>query len=375
MAPARLLPSVFLVALACRAPADPPSHVPAGASADAPGTATVERRLALMGTWFDLEVEAGDRAAALAASERAVRAVEVVEGRLSTWREDTELARLNRGPVGEPVALSPELAHDLGEAARLWRLTGGAFDPGLGALVRAWGLRTGGRKPSAEELAAARAAGGFAAFELGPRTATRRHALAEVEEGGFGKGIALDAALAELAAAGATRACLDLGGQVASFGSAAASRSREWELADPMDRERPVLALRLGPGSLSTSGNSERGILVDGEPCSHLLDPVTGRPAPERGSFSVLAPDATSADALSTGLYVLGADAAFAWVAAHPGHELVVIEPVCASRRALASPGLRGRLRALVPELEIVFVDPRPSLRAAAAALVPVSSP
>jgi len=66
-----------------------------------------------MGTEATVRVEASDREAALAASEAAVRALEAAEARLSTWTDDSELARLNLAPVGEPVALSPELAAEL----------------------------------------------------------------------------------------------------------------------------------------------------------------------------------------------------------------------------------------------------------------------
>src|SRR5688572_16274961 len=138
---------------------------PRGAD-DGAGPVTVERRLGAMGTWLELSVAAGERALALEASELAVRAVEACEARFSTWRDDSELARLNRSEVGREVTLSTALAGNLEEARFFWRATGGAFDPGLGALVAAWGLRTGGHAPGAAELAAARAAGGFAGIEL-----------------------------------------------------------------------------------------------------------------------------------------------------------------------------------------------------------------
>jgi len=308
-----------------------------------------------MGTWLDLSVEGRERAEALRASEAAVRAVAEVEGRLSTWEASSELSRLNATAPGEPFALSYALARDLERVGELWRVTDGAFDPGLGALVEAWGLRTGGRVPSAEELAAARASGGFSGFELDGSTARRRHALARIEEGGFGKGVGLDAALEVLRQSGASSAVLDLGGQVAVLGAGPVVR----ELADPRDRERPVLELCLGPGSLSTSGNSERGIVVNGERLGHILDPRTGAPAPDFGSLTVFAPDATTADALSTGLYVLGPEAAFAWIAARPaseGLELLVLEPRGDGLLCTASAGWRDRLRVLVPELELHFV-------------------
>ena len=324
------------------------------------GAAQVERRLAAMGTWFDLAVRDRDREHALAASERAVRAVEAVEARLSTWREDSELSQLNHAPVGTAVELTEELAADLERARRYWRATEGAFDPGLGALVAAWGLRTGGRQPSAEELAAARAVGGFAAFELDGRRAVRLQPLAAIEEGGFGKGIALDAALAALRDSGVTEAELDLGGQLAVLGAPCTSA-----LADPRDRARAVLELSVPAGSLATSGNSEHGILVAGVHRGHLLDPRTGEPADDFGSLSVWAADATAADCLSK-LFVLGPEGALRWQAAHPEVELIVIEARGDRLLARATSGWRGRLRPLVPDLELSFVTegslPIPSL-------------
>ena len=68
-------------------------------------------------------------------------------------------------------------------ARELWRATDGAFDPGVGGLVRAYGLRSGGRWPAADELAELLAARGLASLALDGRTARRLHPLLELEEG------------------------------------------------------------------------------------------------------------------------------------------------------------------------------------------------
>jgi len=293
-------------------------------AATAPGgePAAVERRLGMMGTALELRVDAPSRAAALAASEVAVRALEAAESRLSTWRDDSELERLNRTPAGIPLQLSPRLAAELREVQRWWRETAGAFDPGIGALVAAWGLRDGGRVPSRQELETARAAGGLAALR-----------------------IAADGR--------ASSAVLDLGGQVAVYGPA----SWTIPLADPRDRRRPVLALTLASGSIATSGNSEHGFERGGVRYGHLLDPRTGEPAHDFGSLTAWAPGALAADALSK-LFVLGPDAALAWARAHPGIEIVTLEPFAGGLRARATAGWKGKLEALVPELEVEFEPP-----------------
>jgi thiamine biosynthesis lipoprotein len=320
------------------------------------GSARVERSLGLMGTSLELMVEARDRATALAASELAVRALETTEARLSTWRTDSELARLNATPAYESFHMSSELAAELTAARRWWLETDGRFDPGVGGLVQAWGLREGGRRPSPSELTQAQAAGGLASLALDGRNATREHADLLLEEGGFGKGAGLDAALSAMREGGATRAVLDLGGQVALLGSG----PFQLAVAHPDDRNRPMLEVTVDGGSLATSGNSERGIVVEGEHLGHLLDPRTGQPAEDFGSITVWAQDAMTADCLSTALYVAGPDAALAWVAERPGIEVIVVERSDGSLLVRPSDGLRGRLRPLWGDLEVRF-SPTPS--------------
>lgn len=321
-----------------------------GACAGAPPrTAQVERRVMLMGTSLEIVVEAPDRAAGLAASEQAIKALEAAEARLSTWRNDSELARLNQTPAGEPRALSAGLASDLAAAKRCWQETAGGFDPGVGGLVQAWGLRTGGRLPSERERQAA--AGSIAALRLGPNdSAVRERPGLVLEEGGFGKGAGLRDAIGVLSRAGVSRASLDLGGQVAVLG-------RGWTIsvADPRRRERPVLALSIDGGSVSTSGNGERGIEVNGRRLGHILDPRTGVPAADFGSLTVWTADPLRADCLSTGLYVLGPERALRWAAEHGGVEVLVLRPDGNRLEALASPGLKGRLKTLNAEVEIDF--------------------
>lgn len=305
----------------------------------------VERRLAMMGTSLEIRVEAADREQALAASERAVAAIEAAEDRLSTWRDDSELARLNSAPAGQPFSLSPALAADLAKAKRCWEETDGAFDPAVGKLVQAWGLRGGGRRPDPEELRAAVDAAGLEGLRIEGAVAIRERGDLVLEEGGFGKGAGLADALEALGFV--DRAWLDLGGQTAVLG--------RWSVpvADPRLRDRPVIALTIDGGSVSTSGNSERGIVVDGERLGHILDPRSGRPAPDFGSLTVWTADPLRADCLSTGLYVMGPEPALGWAADHPGVEVLVLRPRGERLEALASAGLEGKLEVLADGVDL----------------------
>lgn len=264
---------------------------------------TIVRHLAAMGTALALTVSAPTRDLALNASEAAVHAVEAAERLLSTWRDDTPLARLNAAAPGVPAPVPPELFALLKRVFEWEKTTDGAFDPAVLSLVTAWGLRTGGRIPDAKSLARARAASRAAlfTFEESSFTVTRCDALAGIDEGAWGKGWALDRAADALRAAGSTSFVLDLGGQILAGGDGTTIL-----VAHPRDRARTVATLRLKDASASTSGNSERGMVVNGRRIGHLLDPRTGEPAPDFGSVTVVAREGFAADVLSTAFFVLG---------------------------------------------------------------------
>lgn len=278
----------------------------------------VERQAALMGTVLRAEVVAVERATGFEALEAAFAEVRRLEGVLSSWTAESEVGRLNAAPVGEPVALSPELAELLAEAVEWSRSTGGAFDPAVGALVDAWELRGAGRRPSEGELAAALRASGTASYRLDADGRELRRAApgAWLDTGGFGKGAALRAAERVLRARGIGAARLDFGGQVLVYGPAPAGEA-SWEVpvAHPMDRGSVAAAVRVRRGSVATTAQSERYVEVDGERYGHVLDPRTGRPVPAWGSVTVVAADPVAADALSTALFVMGPEEGRRWAA------------------------------------------------------------
>lgn len=301
----------------------------------------IERRLAAMGTVLDLAVAGCDRAAALRASEAAVREIGRVEEEITTWRPGGALDRLNASRPGEAVRLDPELGALLAAVFDWSERTRGAFDPTVLPLVRAWDLRGRGRVPDAREISRALAATGRGQFRLGRATGEGRRLSADagIDEGAWGKGYALDRAVAVLRRVGVRNALLDLGGQVSVLGGA------DVAVADPRDRKRPAATLKVADESVSTSGNSERGLQAGGRRVGHLLDPRTGQPAPDFGSVTVVAPSGLAADVLSTAFFVLGPERGLelSQDLRSQGFEnralfLVVTD---GSIRALASPGLR----------------------------------
>ncbi|HJW32472.1 MAG TPA: FAD:protein FMN transferase [Holophagaceae bacterium] len=272
-------------------PLPPPVTRPALGAVQAP----TQRAVLAMGTTLTLSVRGSSKGV-----EAALAAAADLEARCSTWRPESLWSRFN---AGEPVAL-PEVDQALlRRVLTLSKGTEGCFDPVLGRLIQAWGLRAGGQVPSEESLEVARAASGRAHLQEGPGGLHLTEG-AWLEEGGFLKGHALDLLRLKLEEGGAIAGLLDFGGQLLAWGPA-----QSVSLADPRDRRRPCLSFRLRNASVSTSGTSERG--------RHLLDPRTGRPCPAWGSVAVVRPTGLEADLLSTALYVMGPDRGLAWADAH----------------------------------------------------------
>lgn len=285
------------------------------AFAHPPAAVRVERTVFLMGTAATLVAEAPDREAGLAQLERMVRVIEATEAELSTWRDNTVLSRLNRQPLGVPRSVPPSVCGLFGRLTAWQQATGGAFDPAVGRLVEAWGLRAVGRRPTVAALETVRARTGLQHLTVDTAACTvARHADVTLDAGGFGKGEAIDRVRDALR--GRPGAWLiDFGGQVAVSGERS---DGAWPvaIAHPERRAVPIAELQLSAGSLATSGAAERNLTLDGgERIGHILDPRSGAPVGRRGSVVAWHRDAFAADVLSTALHVMGPDDGLAWAA------------------------------------------------------------
>ena len=278
----------------------------------------VRRDVHLMGTVASLRTFAADREVGLGRLEGFLRILEDSERDLSTWQPESDISRLNRQPIGMPFPLEGSLCR-LFLDLQIWRdRTRGAFDPALGALVEAWGLRTGGNHPSPEELSSARKRTGLNHLHLDRSTChviRRQDVLIDV--GGFGKGEALDRVLDYSVKAGFDGWMIDLGGQIMVHGNPPDRESWTIDLSHPVHRRKSALTLDLVSGSLATSGGSERDVKAGEERIGHILDPRSGLPVVSDVSVAVWHPSALVADILSTAMYVMGVEEGIEWAETH----------------------------------------------------------
>jgi thiamine biosynthesis lipoprotein len=290
----------------------------------------VARARVLMGTRLVIEIPGAPDEGIFQESFDEVARLEQI---LSNWRQSSEITRLNGAASRGPVRCSPDLFEAIHAALHWAEATEGAFDPTVEPIVRRLGLRQreaylpAGPEDLAEGLAPVdppagerqeRAPIGWRLVILDDTARTVRFSAPGVgiDLGAIGKGIALDAAARVLSRRGIRRTLLDFGGQVLAVGSPPGEPGWAVGVSDPDDRRRVVAVVRASDLSVSTSGNAERLREEPSGQAGHIIDPSRREPATFGGSVTVAAPDATSADALSTALFVMGPDAGGRWAAA-----------------------------------------------------------
>lgn len=298
----------------------------------APGTpaAAPSREVrVLMGTTAEVQALApGD---ARPVVEAAFAALTAVDDAMSLWKQ-SELAALNRS--GSAVVSEPLFA-TLRIALAIARASGGAFDPTVEPLVRASGGLGGARRRlGAAERRTLLARVGYQRVELDETT--RRVTLrggSRLDLGGVAKGYAVDLAVSALRAQGATAGLVDLGrSSVAAFGE-----PLTLDVADPQDeRLRPWATIVLSNEALSSSSDAQRP--------GHILDPRSGLPASGLLGVTVVAASAAEADALSTAVFVLGAEAGLRLLQERGADGLLLLRGTRGRNLLRLTPGARDRL-------------------------------
>ena len=287
-----------------------------------------------------------------AATEEAEAALAAAEERILTLEADLDpenetgsVHALNAG-AGTMVPVSRDCYELLAATMDVWAATGGALDPGVYPLSKAWGFIGGDyRVPSREEIDALLAAKDTAGIQADGESCTAAiPAGMEISFGASAKGYAAQAVCGLLAELGVERAVISLGGNVQTLGEHKPDGS-PWKVAvtDPRDPGSYLGVLETGQAAVVTSGGYQRNFTQDGVTYIHILDPSTGYPV-DNGltSVTVVAEDGTLADALSTALFVLGEEGALAYYEAAGNFELVLVTE---DDRVIVTPGLRDSFR------------------------------
>ena len=233
-----------------------------------------------------------------------------IDETFSVTIDSSEISAINKAAGERSVSVSSDTAYVVRSALSFAELTGGAFDPTVGPLVKIWGINTDhARVPAQSEIDAVLPLINWRDVSAADDNTVmlKRRGMA-LDLGGIVKGYAADELTKILKARKVRRAIVDLGGNIFVYGKKKDGSPWRVGIKDPNDPEGvPAIVLNVANSTIVTSGVYERFFTENGVRYHHILDVKTGYPAASGLlSSTIVCESSMAADALSTSVFVLG---------------------------------------------------------------------
>lgn len=292
------MPSIFLSFIALLA-----------INACTPAPETVHETRFMMGTLVDFSVYGANKKSASIAIKAAADEMQRIENLFTIYGDQSNAVKaFNTSTPGTTVFLPDEVQALLILSREVERNSAGAFSPTLGALNKLWGFSLSippTIPPQRDEIERLLTLSSNC-LQQQHNGWSRTNRGCELDFGAIAKGYALEQGMKILKAHGIRNAIINAGGDIRVSGS---HGERDWQVGirHPRQSEKVVATIKVrGDISIVTSGDYERFYMYKGRRYHHILDPRTAIPAAKSQSATVIAADATTADAWSTALFVMG---------------------------------------------------------------------
>jgi thiamine biosynthesis lipoprotein len=284
------------------------------------------REEAIMGTRVAVELWSEDADLATRAMDAVIAEMRRTDELMSTYKPESQLSAVNAHAFERPVRVDPEIVEVVSRALDFSRLSDGAFDITYASVGYLYDYRAH-QRPSAEQVAAALPGIDYRQVQVdrGANTIRFLRQGVRIDLGGIGKGHAVDRSIDTLRKLGIEHAMVNAGGDTRLLGD---RRGKPWIVGvrDPRNEGKMVTRLPLENEAISTSGDYERYFEEDGVRYHHILVPGTGDVARAVRSATVIGPDATLTDGLSTTVFVLGVERGMELVSRLPDVEAVIVD-------------------------------------------------
>ncbi|WP_379132633.1 FAD:protein FMN transferase [Paenibacillus sp. sgz500958] len=275
---------------------------------------------------------------------------------LSRTKEGGEVYAINQAAGKNPVAVSDETLDVVKQSLKYAEEMDGLFDPTIGPLVDLWNIGNGGESvPPEADIEAARALTNYkdVIIDDAAKTVMLAKEGMVLDLGGIGKGYAADRVADYLKEQGLDSAMINLGGSsIIALGNKPNGSQWNIGLQDPdQSRGTQLGTIKISDEVIDASGVYERFFIQDGVRYHHILDPRTGFPS-QNGlkSLTIMSPNATDADALSTGVFLMGIEDGMKYLDSLP--ENVEAFFITDDNKIYATSGLKDRLQLTDPTYE-----------------------
>lgn len=270
-----------------------------------------KKKQSLLGSPFEITVVASDSLQGDLFTNIAIAEVKRIESLISDWIPSSQISKVNQNAGIISVRVDKEVYDLVERATKISRLTSGAFDISYASMDKIWkfdGSMT--EMPTHEAIKKSVEKVGYQNIILNPKDTTifLKNKGMKLGLGGIGQGYIADKIKVLLQEKGCTSGLVNVSGDINTWGKQPDGKSWSVGIINPMNKNKVFATFPLDDSAVETSGSYEKFVTFNGKRYSHIIDPRTGYPATGIVSVSVFAKQTELADALATGIFVLGVE-------------------------------------------------------------------
>ncbi len=273
------------------------------------GQQVFKKKKSLLGSPFEISVVANDSVQAVFYTELAISELKRIENLISDWIPTTQISLVNQNAGITPVKVDKEVFELVDRAIKISKLTDGAFDISYASMDKIWKF-DGSMKsmPTAETIKKSVEKVGYQNIILNEKDTTIFLKIQGMKLGlgGIGQGYIADKIKEVLKANGCIAGLVNVSGDINTWGKQPDGKDWTVGIVNPLNKNKVFATFPLNDSAVETSGSYEKYVTFNGKRYSHIIDPRTGYPASGIVSVSVFAKQTELADALATGIFVLG---------------------------------------------------------------------
>lgn len=269
-----------------------------------------KRVLLLMGSRFEIHLIAPSQAIANDAIDEAIDEIKRIESVISSWDKNSESSKINAQAGIEAVKVSQELIGLIERAIKISELSHGAFDITAVVMNELWKFDGSMQSlPPEADITALQANINYKNIIIDKKESTvflKKKGM-KIGFGSIGKGYAAYKSSELLKQKGIKHGLINAGGDLYAWGNQINGLPWKIGIVDPKDKTKTYSWLDIKDMAVVTSGDYEKRVTINGNDYSHIIDPRTAYPV-NNGlrSVTIIAPNPEFADALATGIFVLG---------------------------------------------------------------------
>jgi thiamine biosynthesis lipoprotein len=273
------------------------------------GQHVFKKKKNLLGSPFEITVVAKDSIQANLYTELAISEVKRIENLISDWIPTTQISKVNQNAGISPVKVDLEVFELVKRAKNISKLTDGAFDISYASMDKIWKFDGSMKEmPSAENIKRSVEKVGYENIILNEKDTTifLKNQGMKIGLGGIGQGYIADKIKIVLQENGCISGLVNVSGDINTWGKQPNGTDWTVGIVNPLNKNKVFATFPLNESAVETSGSYEKYVTFNGKRYSHIIDPRTGYPATGIVSVSVFAKQTELADALATGIFVLG---------------------------------------------------------------------